>query len=137
MLLDLHVAIIWATLAVVAFADEQGFMWILGKKRVLNERLLEWLHALTGLGLAGLITTGGLMLLNGYAFLLSDPVFIVKMVAVAALILNGFFISYVNKVATHTAWADLSSRQRLPLLISGAVSVCGWSVALICGLLLP
>jgi hypothetical protein len=137
LVLDLHLAFIWGTLAVVVYSDEQALLWILGKKRVMNKRLLEWLHALVGVGLAGLLTTGGLLFfVGGYDFLLSDPAFIIKMVFVAALLINGFFISYVNKLATLRSWGELSDAQRMPLLLSGAVSVCGWAGAVICGLLL-
>ena len=138
MLLDLHVAFVCATLALVVYADEQGLMWMLGKKRVLSERLLEWLHALVGVGLAGLIATGGLLFFVGsYSFLITDPVFIVKMVLVLALVINAFFISYVNNVATLRSWNELTKEQKLPLLASGAISVAGWAGALICGLVLP
>jgi hypothetical protein len=136
-LLTFHLAFIWGTLAVVLYADEQGLMWILGRKRVLNERLLEWLHALTGLGLAGLIATGGLLItVGGYGYLAATPAFIIKMVFVVVLVVNGFFISYVNKVAVHRAWSELSDSQRMPLLISGTLSALGWTGAVICGLLL-
>jgi hypothetical protein len=138
MLLDFHIAFICATLLLVVYADEQALLWILGRTRVMNERRLEWLHALVGLGLAGLIATGGLLFfLGGYSFLITDPVFIIKMVLVLALVVNAFFIAYVNKVAVYRSWAELTPAQRLPLIISGAISVIGWVGALICGLLLP
>lgn len=136
MLLTLHITLIFATLAVVLYADEQAFLWIRGAVETLPKRRLEWLHALTGLGLAGLITTGGLMFLQQANFLLSNPTFLIKMVFVAALIINGFFISVINTIATMRSWSSLSTRERLPLLISGAISTGSWAGAGICGLLL-
>lgn len=132
-----HILFIVCSGSVVLYSDEQGFMWMRGKLAYLSHRKSEWLHALVGLCLAGTITTGGLLFLQSPSLYLSNATFITKMVFVAALIINGFFISAFTHIAATKQWRELSPRERVPLLISGAISVVGWGGAALCGLLLP
>ena len=135
-LLPLHILFIIATGALVLYSDEQGFMWILGKKETLPRKKLEWLHSLVGVGLAAIIATGGLLFLRSPQFYLGQTDFIVKMVFVLALAVNGFFVGSMVHHASTSPWRQLSWRARLPFLISGGVSVASWAGALLCGLLL-
>jgi len=135
-LTPVHVLFVIATAGVVLYADEQGLMWVRGKSALLSQRRLAWLHLLTGLGLAGLIATGGVLFLGHSSPFLQNPFFYTKLVFVVALIVNGFLIERLARVATLRTWASLSSRERLPLIISGGISLVSWIGAGVCGLLL-
>jgi hypothetical protein len=132
----LHILAIFVTGITVMYADEQGLMWMLGKKVTLSERKVEILHALVSVGLALVILTGGLLALRTLEYYLSDTRFLLKMGFVGALVINGFFVGSFSRMATRSSFASLSLRERLPLLISGAISVAGWGGALIAGFML-
>lgn len=135
-LLPLHIAFIIGTLLLVLYTDEQALMWMLGKKRVLNEKSVRLLHHAIATGLALLLITGGLLYSSAAISYLSNPTFIAKMVAIAALIINTYFIGKFSPLATMHSFKELTRSQRLPLFISGAVSVVGWVGAVVSGLLL-
>lgn len=134
MLTVLHVSFVFATGALVLYSDEQGLLWMLGKRETLSLKKLEWLHMLVGLGLAGLIATGGLLFLRAPSFYIGEPQFIVKMIFVLTLVVNSFFIGRFTHVATERAWRDLSNAERLSMLISGGVSFLAWVGAALGGL---
>lgn len=135
MLKTLHVVLIILTLLVVAYADEEALQYLLGRKN-LKGRTVRLLHHLVALGLAGTIITGGILYLRSPSFYLSDPVFIVKMIAVAALIINSAFLDRFSMDATTRPFASLKRHEKRMLLMSGAVSVAGWVIAGICGLIM-
>lgn len=132
----IHLTLVILTGLIVIYSDEQAFMWVLGKKHTLNARTIDILHIVVSIGLAGIIATGGLMAIRSLSYFLSDPLFLTKMFFVGALIINGFFIDKLSTTATERPFRELSNRERLPLLVSGAVSVTGWVGAGICGLIL-
>ena len=134
MLLDFHIIFIFAAGAAVLYADEEALSWVLGQRERLSAKKLEWLHGLVGAALAGLIATGGLLFLRAPSFYLAQPAFVAKLVFVASLIVNGFFIARLSLRDAGRSWAELSERERQPLLISGVISLTGWGGALLCGL---
>lgn len=133
MLITLHLSIVIATLLVVLYSDEQALMWVLGKKETLSAQSVHLLHNIVTIGLGLIIITGGLLYIQAPAAYLSDTTFLVKMAAVAALIVNTYVIDRLSPIALSRSYASLSKAERIPLLISGAVSVAGWITALVCG----
>lgn len=131
-----HILAIIMTGAVVIYSDEQGLMWVLGKKETLDRRRLEILHTIVGVGISLIILTGGLIALPRISRFIHDPVFIIKMGFVLVLIVNAFFVGQLMHTASEKSFASLKKKERLPLSISGAVSVIGWLGAITCGLLL-
>lgn len=59
-------------------------------------------------------------------FYITDPVFLLKMFFVAVLAINGLFIGRLMGNAITTPFAQLSTRTKALLLISGAASGIGW-----------
>lgn len=136
MILTLHITAVILTGLLVLYADEQALMWMLGRQQVLAADRIKFLHNAIAIGLGLLIVTGALMYAQAAASYLSSPTFVVKMVAVGALILNAGAITTLSSIATTRSFTSLSLRERMPLFISGAVSATGWITAIVCGLLL-
>lgn len=133
---EFHVAFVILSFLAVLYSDEQGLRWMLGKKERLAHGRVKVLHYLVSAGLAGVILTGGLMFLDRAEYLLSQPVFIVKMIFVLALVVNGLLIGSLSRIASEKSFAELTRSERARVLLSGGVSVAGWIGALICGLIL-
>lgn len=132
----LHFGIVIITILFVLYADEQGFMWVLGKKKKLSASLLHFLHQAVAISLGLLIITGGFLYYRAPVAYLSNATFEIKMIAIAALILNTYVISRFSPVASIRSFSELTQKEKLTLLVSGAVSVAGWITAAVCGLLL-
>jgi len=132
-LLDVHLTVVFATIAAVLYSDEQAFLWLVGKKERLSARLVRLLHAGVSFGLALLILTGGLLYIKAPQAYLSNTTFLIKMTAIAALIINTYAIERLSSFATTRPYASLTRDEHLPLFISGIVSVLGWSIAILCG----
>lgn len=136
MLTVIHLIIVIGTGLLVMYSDEQAAMWILGKKSVLDHKKVSFLHNSVTVGLTILLITGGFLYLQAPAAYVSHPTFVVKMVAIAALIINTYVISTLSHIAISRPYASLSNKERIPLFISGFVSIAGWGTAAICGLLI-
>jgi hypothetical protein len=133
---DVHLAIVIITALTVLYADKQGMAWMRGKTERLAKRTVDILHVIVSVGISGLILTGGLMLVERGAYLLAEPIFIAKMVFVAALVVNGFFIGMLSELSVTKRFADLSKGERFAVLASGGVSAIGWISAIALGFLL-
>lgn len=136
MLTTVHLGVVFATIFAVLYSDEQAFLWLLGKKERLSAETVRFLHAVVSMGLGLLIITGGLLYMRAPEAYLSNPTFLVKMAAVAALIINTYVIERLSPLAISRSYASLSDTERRTLFVSGAVSVAGWSTAILCGYLL-
>ncbi len=133
---EFHVVFIIITILFVLYSDEQGLTWLLGRKSTLSKKVVDVLHIVVSAGLGGIVFTGGLMFLDRAEYLISQPVFIIKMIFVLALMINAFFIGSLSRIAAKKPYASLTPSERYRVLASGAVSVLGWVGAVICGLVL-
>jgi hypothetical protein len=129
-LLPLHLTILGFTAVGILLADHQGFLWLSGKKPVLDKKYITKLHYWVALGLCGMIVTGFSMFwpLRDYLLNYSLP-FLFKMFFVALLIANSFVIGAGFKVSSTRTYASLSTKEKLPLLLSGAISGASWIAA--------
>lgn len=130
---EIHELILFMTLAVVAFADLQGLRWVLGFVPTLSARIVRVLHFVVYLGLGGMVMTGLTMFSQDSEYLLSNPIFLVKMVFVTALVVNSFLIGSHIKVASEKPFASLSSGEKTKLVVSGIVSGMCWVGAMLLG----
>ena len=134
--LPLHLLILLATAVGIFKADKLGMAWMRGKKEMLDAAVLERYHWWVVAGLAGMILTGiGLVLPNPNDYI-HNPAFVMKMVLVGMLVVNSAVIGSLMKIATVRSYASLSTREKLPLFISGAVSAVGWIGAVIAATML-
>ena len=137
---DLVFYIHLASLAIAAigivWADHQAWGWIRGTHdTILHSKLLAT-HWVVGSGLTGLIASGLYLFWPARDFLLGQPLFLLKMAFVAALVVNSFVIEHLMHAAVRGPWRALSTRERLPLVVSGAVSTISWFGAGIVALVL-
>jgi hypothetical protein len=127
-----HLAALAFSFIVIAIADHDGWRYFRGRTATLSPARLARLHTLAWVGLGGMVVTGMVLVIQ-HQRVLDDPLFPVKMLMVLALVINGALIGRLMKVATTTPFAALNMQQRLPLFLSGAVSVCCWIGATVLG----
>jgi len=130
-LLPVHIATVFITIGAVAIANAHALLWVLGKVEVLPRRRLEFLHKVVGWGLLIIITTGATMFWPARDNLLNTTAFTVKMLFVAALVINSVVIARHMETALTRSFNSLFPRERWSLLISGAISTTSWIGALV------
>lgn len=107
-------------------ADHMGFNWIRGKVSTLDEATVKKYHNRTWIGLLLMIFTGLLMFWPMREYLLTRPQFFIKMAFVITLFCNSFVIGILSKTSTTKSYSSLSTKEKIPLIISGAVSTISW-----------
>ncbi len=117
-------------------ADHMGFSWVRGKVHTLDEKRVRKYHRGTWVGLVLMITTGVLLFIPMREYLLGRPQFFMKMAFVFTLICNGLVIGTLQKTATSRPYASLTSKEKAPLFISGAISTICWIGAAVTALFL-
>ena len=125
-LLSLHLTSLAFVIYNVILADHLGFTWIRGKSQTLPEDKIKKYHKRVWIGLILMIVTGFTMFWPMREFLLSRPQFYVKMLFVAGLLINSFAIGKLSLLPITRTFASLSTKEKVPLLISGAVSTLCW-----------
>lgn len=125
-ILPLHIAILIFSGWNILRADHLGFKWIVENVQVLAENDIKKYHTRVWIGLIGMMLTGFIMFLPMREFLLSRPQFYMKMSFVLALVLNGLAIGSLQKIATKKRFGELSTQEKAPLLVSGAISTLSW-----------
>lgn len=129
----LHILALLYAVWNILHADHMAFTWIRGKSTLLEEAQVAKYHRGTWIALVLVIITGSLAFFDIRAGIVY-PQFYIKMGFVLALIINSFVIGVLSKIPTKRTWASLSTQERLPLLLSGAVSTISWIGAAIMAL---
>ena len=124
--LPLHLISLAFVLWNVLRADHAGFLWVRGIKKILDESMVRKYHRGTWIGLCCMIFTGLFLFYPMREFLLERPQFYIKMFFVVILILNGFAIGKLSNIATQKSFSSLSTKEKLPLVISGLLSTIAW-----------
>jgi hypothetical protein len=122
----IHVAAVFFSFGIILLADKQAFSWMRGKQLTLNARLLYFYHRLTWAGLFVLIATGTIMFWPRADYLLTQPLFIMKMLFVGILLVNAVLINRFMQTATTRPFSSLSGKEIAPLIASGAISTTAW-----------
>lgn len=110
----------------VLHADHMGLSWIRGKYELLEADQVAKYHRGTWIGLCSMIVTGFILFWPMRDFLLTRPQFYVKMAFVVTLVINAFVIGTLSKISLEKPFAVLTSKEKLPLFISGAISTFAW-----------
>lgn len=122
----IHIASLCLAGLGVLFADHAAFDWMRGKRRKLVGGGIATVHWTVTIGLACLILSGLYLFWPLRAYLVGEPLFWLKIGFVFALLVNSFFIEHLMHTAERRSFASLSTRERLPLMLSGAVSTISW-----------
>ena len=128
----LHLLSLAFVAVVIVIADHYGYLYMRGKKAVLNATKVKRLHQLAWVGLGAMIVTG-IILVKQNPIVLEEGAFAVKMLMVLALLVNGVVIGQLSKLSVITPFASLTPGQKLALLTSGGVSVSCWLGAAMIG----
>lgn len=131
---EVHLAILLLTALVIVYADHLGFRYFRGTVRVLDAGRITLLHRIVWVGLLSMILTGVSLAYDRIDYLLSQPVFLLKMGFVLVLIINAGFISALSRLASTVPFSELGARQKTALLVSGALSTISWVGAATIGL---
>ena len=115
----------------VVLADHMGFTWMSGNKPLLDGKNVKKYHYRTLIGLGLMLVTGFMLFWPMREFLLTRTQFYIKMGFVLALVINSFVIGILSKIATIKSFTSLSVKEKIPLLISGAVSAVSWLGAIL------
>lgn len=129
MLTVLHIAAFGFVLGVSAISDKDAFAWMRGKKETLDAEKVRLYHRLVWLGLSILIVTGVILMYPMRVYLLSQLFFVMKLLFVGILIVNGILIGRLSHLATEKSFAALTSHEKMTLLTSGALSFLSWMCA--------
>ncbi len=135
-MLWVHLGILLYTALVILYTDHLGWQYFRGTKQTLDSRLVGRLHVAVWAGLIGMILSGAYMAWPAFSILLVQPLFIAKMGFVALLVVNAWFIGSLISVATTTPYASLTTKQKTPLMVSGALSTISWISAAVTAVLL-
>lgn len=131
-MLTLHVLSFGFVIGITALADKEALAWLRGSKQILEPQTLRNFHRFVWMGFFVLVASGLYLMYPMWRYLLSEPLFIMKMILVGVLFVNGVLIGRLQKMATVYAFKDLTIGQKLQLVISGMVSTFSWvSAALI------
>ncbi len=125
-MLPFHILSFGFVIGVTALADKEAFDWVSGKKKILDKDMLGRYHSFVWLGLLLLIGTGVLLLYPLRDILLTNPVFLLKMLFVGVLVANGILIGRLQHAATAHPFSELRMGQKIELFASGVISTAGW-----------
>ena len=129
----IHLTILLCTAIVILIADGHGWRWMRGTVATLDRRAVHILHFLMWTGLSLMIVTGLTLFSRAPSYYLAEPAFLMKMCIVAILVTNGILIGRLQGVALERPFSSLSQREKLPLLVSGAISTAAWIAAALTG----
>lgn len=135
-MITLHLSFLAFSVAVILFADKQALSWMTGRQATLNAKTLHYTHLAMWVGLGGMIVTGAIMASSFLDSLIQQPYFILKMVFVGVLFVNGLAIGYLSPIASTKTFASLTLSEKIPLILSGSASFIGWIGAFVMAKLL-
>jgi hypothetical protein len=132
--LNIHIASVFVAGAGVLWADHVAFDWWRGKKEIISHQTLRRLHAWVGIALGLLIGSGTILFWPMRNFLLTEPLFLLKLAFVGILIINSVVIDSLLHHAATYPYRSLTFRQKAPLFISGALSATCWAGSILIAL---
>lgn len=130
-ILTLHIAATIVTITIVLATDLYALTWLIGKNETLSPTIIRHSHTLVWTGLILTMSMGFLLFLPYAAYLLTDLAFRIKLFLILFLIVNAFVIGKHMHHATSQPFASLHKKDKVALLLSGAVSSFGWIGAIV------
>ena len=127
----IHLTILTLTVLVILYSDHMAFQYVRGTRETIDIKIATRLHYAVWVGLIGMMVTGLWMAYPALSVLITMPLFQLKMAFVLLLVCNAIFIGTLLPVSS-VPFAQLSQKQKTPLLIGGALSTVGWVGAIVC-----
>ncbi len=134
--LGVHIVSIFLAIGGILWADHTAYHWFTSKKEVLDHRTLRWLHGIVGTALGLLIGSGIILFWPAHNYLLSQPLFLLKMLFVVLLVINSIAIDRLMHRAANFPYRLLPRAQKIPLFISGGVSAFCWVATIVVALIM-
>ncbi len=136
-ILTVHISAFIINITAVVMADIAALLWASSVVARLPRRLMKALHYLVYIGLGVSIISGATMAYPLFSYLITEPIFQVKLAAVGALVINSFIIGRHIHLPVIYTFKELSWSDRRTLFLSGAISLGAWATVALCGFLLP
>jgi len=124
--LTVHLTTLFTLIPIILYTDHLGARWILKGDITLPARKLKLLHRTVLVGLTLMIGSGLTLFSTVSGYLLTVPVFYIKMFFVATLVINSFFIGSLMHIAVEKTFSEVEKRERLLLALSGGASTLSW-----------
>lgn len=131
-----HIGALFLALAGMAYADSLAWSWMRHKKETLDLAHLRRAHTLVAVALGLMVLSGAYLAYPMLDYLLRQPLFYLKMAFVATLIANSFAIGALMHLPSRQTFRSLTSAQKRPLFVSGALSLTCWAGAVLAALFL-
>lgn len=124
--LFLHILTLSFVIWNIVCADHLGWNWVRGKIPILDKRSVEQYHRRVWVGLSLMIITGVCLFWPLREYLLERLQFYIKMTFILVLIINGFAIGKLQRIAETKTFKSLSLKEKTPLFVSGTLSTIAW-----------
>lgn len=135
-MISLHLFLVILTLFVVVYSDHKAFLWFTGKIKFMDNKITNICHKLALWGFLLICLSGFWLFWPMKDFLLSDKIFIWKMIFVVVLGINGLLIGKLSHYAIEKSFLELDRVSKIKLLFSGFLSTLGWVMSIILGYLI-
>lgn len=128
-----HILAMVVAFGAILLVDWHGFLWLIGKRKLSETiRLDDAASPLIWTGIVGLLFTGVFLSPN-----LTNPLTVVKLIAVLVLMLNGIMLIPLMRrllvMPPTTTFAALTPGQRFHMLSCLAISQACWWTAIVIG----
>lgn len=125
-MLTVHITAVFFALIMLFFADKEAFSYMRGSKQTLDREFTESLHNATWVVLGILIVTGILLALPQWQILITNLLFIIKILFVGMLVTNAVIIGRLMPISFVRPWASLTEEEHMMLMLTGAISAFAW-----------
>lgn len=132
----LHIAALAVAIVTIVLADKQAFSWIRGTRATIEPKASTALHRTMWFALIILIGTGATMAFPMREYLFAEPLYLVKMLFVAILLINAVIIGRLTPIAHTRTFTSLTREEKKPLIASGAISTFAWIATILTALAL-
>lgn len=131
-----HLMALCVAVCGMLLADSIGLSWFRSAIHTLPVKRVHMLHEVMSGALAFLIASGLMLFWPERDYLVTQPLFFLKMAFIGVLIINSFVIDSLMHHATRTSYRSLPLGTKRALIVSGAVSSICWAGAALAALAL-
>jgi hypothetical protein len=115
----------------IFLSEREALAWFREEKETLDKEKLQKYHRRMWVGLVFMIATGSVLFWPDRDILPSIHAFQLKMFFVFCLLLNAFVLGKLMPIAAARSYKSLSRKEKMPLMVSGGISLLCWLGAFI------